>query len=126
MLKFSSTKEKKKELLETLKRQNKNLKSPEKVFLVSSVSEEGLTDLRDSILSCGALESEGFLISNSRHYKALIKIRDSLENCKKLRAERDIMALELRRGLLALYEILGKQIEDKVLDQIFKQFCIGK
>ena len=53
-------------------------------------------------------------------------MKNSLENCEKINFERDIMALELRQGLLALYEILGKQIEDKVLDQIFKQFCIGK
>jgi len=26
---------------------------------------------------------------------------------------------------MALYEILGKQMDDKVLDQIFEKFCIG-
>jgi len=44
----------------------------------------------------------------------------------KNQGERDIMALELRQGLLSLYEILGKKADDQVLDRIFKEFCIGK
>ena len=115
-----------KHLKETLKKRYKNLKLPEKNFLVSSLSGDGISKLRKEILACGALQSEDFLISNSRHHKALIQMKKALENGKKIDFERDLMALELRQGLLALYEILGKQIEDKLLDQIFKQFCIGK
>ena len=116
----------KKELIKILKKKCKNLRFPEKVFLVSSTNGEGILDLKKEILSFGALSSEAFLISNSRHYKALRKMKDSLESCERINFERDIMALELRQGLLALYEILGRQVEDKILDQIFKQFCIGK
>ena len=116
----------KKKLIKSLKKKYKNLKFPEKSFLISSISGEGISELRESLLSCGILDSEEALISNSRHFKALIKMRNSLKNCKKIQSERDIIALELRQGLLALYEILGKHIEDKILDQIFKQFCIGK
>ena len=114
------------ELLKKLKKRHKHIKFPNKVFLVSAFLKEGLSQLREKIKACGVLQHEEFLISNSRHHKALIKMRDSLLACEKINFERDIMALELRQGLLALYEILGKQIEDKVLDQIFKQFCIGK
>ena len=117
----------KKELVASLKKKYKNIISvPKKTFLVSSVSGEGISELRKEILACGAMQSEDYLISNSRHYKALNEMKKTLENCEKINFERDIIALELRQGLLALYEILGKQIEDKVLDQIFKQFCIGK
>ena len=117
---------KKTELLRTFKKKYKSLQLPKKTFLVSSVSGEGISSLREALLSCGALQNEDFLISNSRHYRALMKMKETLRNCEKIHSERDIMALELRQGLLALYEILGKQIEDKVLDQVFKQFCIGK
>ena len=116
----------KKELIESLRKQYKNIKWPKKTFLVSSVSGQGMPELKKELLACGILQSEEHLISNSRHYKALRQMKSSLENCEKIKFERDIIALELRQGLLALYEILGKQIEDKVLDQIFKQFCIGK
>ena len=114
------------ELRAALMKKHKSLKIPEKTFLVSSVSGDGISELKKALLACGSLQSEDYLISNSRHYKALLKMRGSLESCRKISSERDIMALELRQGLLALYEILGKQIDDKILDQIFKQFCIGK
>ena len=41
-------------------------------------------------------------------------------------AERDLMALNLRQGLANLYEITGRQLDDQVLDTLFKKFCIGK
>jgi len=97
----------------------------EKFFFISSLSKEGLSFLKKEMLNCGILKEESFLVSNSRHYRALMKMQKSLEKVNSLR-EKDIMALELREGLFFLYEILGKQIEDQVLDHIFKQFCIGK
>lgn len=109
-------------------KQLRDLKIPktEKVFCVSSLTKEGLKPLKKEMLSYGALKSDDFLISNSRHYKALLKMRESLKKASSLKEDKDILALELREGLLALYEILGRQIEDKVLDNIFQKFCIGK
>ena len=98
----------------------------EKIFFVSSLTGEGLSSLKEDMLACAAWEGDRFLISNSRHYKALMKMRESLEKLSSLKGEKDIMALELREGLFSLYEILGKQIEDQVLDHIFQRFCIGK
>ena len=141
-------------LLETLNLQE--------VFFVSSVTKAGLSHLKEKLLSYGHRNQEDFLITNSRHYEALKKMRDSLLKClkkekrkkedtqKEGRASRqkkeeatkqkeqrekeiekqslslDIMALNLQEGLTALYEILGKQVDDKVLDQVFEKFCIGK
>ncbi len=100
------------------------------IFFTSSLTGEGIDLLRDKILSCGKLRQEGFLISNYRHYKGLKVMEESLRDClsvlKNSQGERDLMALELRRGLLALYEILGRQIDDQILDRVFKEFCIGK
>ena len=107
-----------------------SLPPAERTFFVSSLTEEGVEILRRKILSCGELQQEDFLISSYRHYKGLKVMEESLKNSlsvlKNSQGERDIMALELRRGLLSLYEILGKQIDDQVLDRIFKEFCIGK
>ena len=119
-------------LIARLKKKQKNLKLPPKdqVFFVSSKTGEAVLDLKKKILSYGLLDQEEFLISNYRHYKGLKKMEESLSRALDIlthaQAERDLMALELRQGLVALYEILGKQIEDDVLDNIFKQFCIGK
>ena len=74
-------------------------------------------------------KEEGFFVTNLRHFEGLQKMKEALEEALKLQkglGERDLMALALRRGLLSLYEITGKQLDDKVLDNIFKKFCIGK
>lgn len=74
-------------------------------------------------------KEEGFFITNLRHFEGLQKMKESLEEAFKLQkglGERDLMALALRRGLFSLYEITGKQLDDKILDNIFKKFCIGK
>ena len=121
-----------KELISSLK---EKLNSPplpnvEQIFFVSSLTGEGIASLREKILSCGELQQEDFLISNYRHYKGLKVMEESLKSClsilKNSQGEKDLMALELRQGLLSLYEILGKQIDDQVLECIFKEFCIGK
>lgn len=102
----------------------------DRIFFVSALTGEGIPLLRKKILSYGKIQKEDFFISNYRHYKGLKIMKESLENClsilKNSQAEKDLMALELRQGLLSLYEILGKQIDDKLLDSIFKEFCIGK
>ncbi len=38
----------------------------------------------------------------------------------------DIVAIELRRGLSLLGEIVGETTPEEVLDMIFSRFCIGK
>lgn len=119
-----------KDLLDKLNKKHKvKIPPKEQVFFLSALTGEGLSSLKEKILSFGKLHQEDFLISNYRHYKGLKLMEESLEKSLSIlssQAEKDIMALELRQGLQSLYEILGKQIDDKVLDSIFKQFCIGK
>ena len=117
---------------EQLKKKQKGISLPPwgQVFFISSVTGEGLELLKQKILSFGEFQKEDFVISNYRHYKGLKLMEESLNNSLSLLesfgGERDLIALELRQGLLSLYEILGKQIEDQILDKIFNEFCIGK
>ena len=46
----------------------------------------------------------------------LLKKEESLE----------LIALELQIALKALFEILGKEFNDEIMDRVFKEFCIGK
>ena len=97
-------------------------------FFVSSFTGEGLKDLRKKLLFLSG--NSDVLASNLRHFKNLKIMQSSLNKALALlrngTGERDLISLELREGLLALYEITGKQLDDRVLDNIFKQFCIGK
>ena len=103
---------------------------PEKsAFFVSARTGEGIPALREKLLSFGKTKKEGFFISGSRHYKGLLDMRKSLERAERVflsGGERDLTALELREGLLALQRILGREAGDGLLDSIFSRFCIGK
>lgn len=97
-------------------------------FFLSSLTGEGLEELRNKLVSLS--KNSDVLVSNLRHFKNLQVMRESLNRAlvllKEGSGEKDLMSLELREGLLALYEITGKQLDDRILDNIFKQFCIGK
>ena len=97
-------------------------------FFLSAFSGEGVGDLKKRLLSLG--RDSDILVSNLRHFKNLQIMQKSLDKALALLTdsvgERDLLSLDLREGLLALYEITGKQLDDRILDNIFKQFCIGK
>lgn len=118
------------ELKTLLKTKYKNLSKAKYFFYTSSLTGEGLQALKNKILSFGDLRQEGFIISNYRHYKSLKimeqSLKSSLNLLKDKQDKKDLIALELRQGLQALYSILGKQIDDQLLSSIFKEFCIGK
>ena len=74
-------------------------------------------------------KEEAFFIASLRQFQGLRKMKIALKESLDLQkglGERDLIALALRRGLLSLYEITGKQLDDKILDTLFKKFCIGK
>lgn len=73
--------------------------------------------------------SDAVLVTNVRHHDALVKAEESLkegiETCKSGESE-EFIALDLRRALEALGEIVGETATEDILDRIFSRFCIGK
>ncbi len=101
---------------------------------ISTLNGEGVDRLLQAIhtrfLHARAVDSREYVaLSNVRH-------RDSLEKCaaalQRFTANAmgglypELLAIELREALHALGEITGETTTDDILDQIFKQFCIGK
>jgi tRNA modification GTPase len=69
------------------------------------------------------------IVSNSRHYKALInalkainEVRSGLEN----NISGDLLSVDIRNSMEHLSEITGEITNDDVLGNIFSNFCIGK
>lgn len=73
--------------------------------------------------------SDAVMVTNVRHQDALIKAKESLrggiEACRRGESE-EFMALDLRRALEALGEIVGETATEDILSRIFSRFCIGK
>lgn len=73
--------------------------------------------------------TEGPLITNSRHFDILRRVRTSLERADDNLARRrplELAATDLREALSTLGELTGDTATEEILDRIFSRFCIGK
>ena len=73
--------------------------------------------------------SNDIIISNSRHYDALIKSLDSLlavEQGFKNQVPTDLISIDIRETLHHLGTITGEITNNEVLGNIFGKFCVGK
>lgn len=114
---------------------NNSVSNPnEKVvkLYISAKTGFGLDELRkllsDSQKSA-TLDSDQTIVTNLRHYQALMEASESLENVKRSLAAGqtpDLLSEDLRQALHHLGIILGEVTTDEVLGNIFEHFCIGK
>jgi tRNA modification GTPase len=66
---------------------------------------------------------------NARHQDALQRARIATERTvEALRAQQtlELVAMDLRIGVNAIGEVVGKTTTEDLLDSIFSQFCVGK
>lgn len=72
---------------------------------------------------------ESPIVTNARHYEALQKASDSLDDVLRgldQGVTSDFVAMDIRRALAFLGEILGEVSTEDLLGNIFSKFCIGK
>lgn len=72
---------------------------------------------------------ESTIITNSRHYEALQKTKESLEKVLDgidAQISSDLVAMDIREALYHLGSITGEVTTDDLLESIFSKFCIGK
>ena len=77
----------------------------------------------------GESNTEHTIITNARHYEALIEVNKSLTDIKAgldNKISGDLLALDIRRCLHFISVITGDISNEDVLDYIFSKFCIGK
>jgi tRNA modification GTPase len=68
-------------------------------------------------------------MARKRHLDALKRTKESIEKAMKLHSNHkspELLAEELRLAQQSLGEITGAFVPDDLLEEIFKQFCIGK
>lgn len=72
---------------------------------------------------------EDLIITNIRHKSALEKTKESIDNIFetiKNEMPTDLVAIDLKEAIDALSEITGEISSEDILDNIFKNFCVGK
>ena len=99
---------------------------------MSAKNKEGVEQLKTALLDLvdtGALSGQSTVVSNSRHYHALVRALEALDKVQEgidAQLSGDLLAIDLRAALFALGEITGAITNDDMLSHIFANFCIGK
>ena len=101
-------------------------------LFLSAKKGQGIDELKLRLLefvNTGILRNNETIISNTRHYNALIKALDEIEKVKFGMTEdipSDLLAIDIKQALYHLGEITGQVTNDELLGNIFANFCIGK
>ena len=102
------------------------------LLLLSAKENVGVEELQQKLLefvNTGALRNNDTIVTNSRHYDALLK---ALEEIQKVQyglnsgLSGDLLAIDIRQALYHFGEITGEITSDDLLGNIFANFCIGK
>lgn len=101
-------------------------------LLLSAKTGDGIEDLKNILLefvNTGALRNDETIVTNSRHYDALLKALEAVERVNFAMADGvsgDLLSLDIREALDHFGEITGEITSDDLLGNIFANFCIGK
>lgn len=103
------------------------------IIFISAKYKKGIEELENKIKSIvfGGYEkkSEGNIVSNARHKELLQKAYESLKRCQidiKKGAEIDLLSLDIRDAWNYLGKITGDTVEEDIINEIFRKFCVGK
>ena len=96
---------------------------------VSAKTGENIPALRERMFSLcmEGYSADGFLIEE-RHYaavrRALAELNEALAVCGKVPP--DLLGVHLKAAWDALGEISGETANERIIDEIFSKFCVGK
>jgi tRNA modification GTPase len=109
---------------------------PEKTLVIetSALNNTGIERLKDALLrnvldKTQTENKESVVITNERHYSALLKAKQSLtfalDSLKNGESE-EFISVDLRTAIDSIGEIVGLVTTEDILNNIFSKFCIGK
>ncbi|MBQ8556302.1 MAG: tRNA uridine-5-carboxymethylaminomethyl(34) synthesis GTPase MnmE [Clostridia bacterium] len=97
------------------------------VLTVSAGDEATLNPLKDCLAQAAAV-SDSIILAQPRHVEAARRaarhLRQAAEAARMLSV--DMASIDLQAAQLALAEITGDEVEERLLDRVFGLFCVGK
>lgn len=105
----------------------------ERGLVTSSTTGQGLAELKTAVLGlAGLADAEGGehpFVTTARQQALAASARDAFAAARAARVEKappEVTAVELRTGAQALAQLRGVEVGDRMLDELFARFCIGK
>lgn len=101
-------------------------------IMLSAKNGTGVEGLKNTLLefvNTGALKNNETIVTNTRHYDALLKALEAIKKVNFAMADGisgDLLSLDIREALDHFGEITGEITSDDLLSNIFANFCIGK
>jgi tRNA modification GTPase len=101
-------------------------------IFISAKTSSGIEDLKQRLVQFvleGKTQTEGTIVTNVRHYDALLQVRAALTDIRTgldSGLPGDLLSLDIRRALHYLGEITGEITNEEQLSWIFGKFCVGK
>jgi tRNA modification GTPase len=108
------------------------LEGNEELLFISAKKGTGLDELRNMLgkmIEKESLLSDHVIITNVRHYESLTRVSESLARVVEglnSGLQSDLIAIDIRHAIHYLGEITGEITSDEILENIFRNFCIGK
>ena len=107
--------------------------SPISILPISAKRKLGITELKELLINSQqqnqAINTNATLVTNVRHYQALMDAQIALyrvEDGLTAGTPTDLVAQDIREALYHLGSIVGEINTEEVLGNIFGRFCIGK
>lgn len=105
----------------------------ENVVQIDTLSKKGIEPLKNKIIELFNLEKinnkDLNYLSNSRQLSLMKKVKTHIEQTLKgIKEEKpiDLVEIDLKDAWLVLGKIIGDSYEEELIDDLFKNFCLGK
>ena len=103
----------------------------ENIIEINTLKEINIKPLKDIIkqmFELGKIEDNKTLFANQRQINNAMKAKQSLENVLNTidSVPVDLLEIDIKDALYTLGEITGENYNDEILDNLFKNFCVGK
>lgn len=119
-------------VLLVINKEDLRLKLPEEGILISALNNE-IASLKKAMIEKLDLDievgNEALFLSNTRHLALLHKTKSAIQQALSsldMNMTSDLVVTDLEEAYEYLQEILGKQYEKSLLDEMFSKFCLGK
>ncbi len=109
----------------------KNINNFQNIVSVSAKNKKNIEKIIDKIKKYIIMNNQNnnTIISNARHFECLSLARENIMSAKKgieQNLSQDLISIDIKNILSNLGEIAGEVSNEDILNNIFKNFCIGK